>query len=186
MTELSKNFLNTVLSQVTIVDSINITRHVCCNFDLIKNQLSQTKKEYYHSNEFYLAYEYDPEYYMPGCVYGLNTFNLVRTFQELDISLGKLIFVTNRVNHLEEFKKLIPESMHAFELPTVIDGCWSAFENNGLNDFMFTEPDVNATSIQYHEISMMGVRRVHRNALVNYLIENNLIDKIAVAYGTTQ
>ena len=178
---LTDNFINTVKSKVNIIDIIDLFLYDQ-DFDSLKDRISKTKKESFDPNDFYLISHYDPEYYLPHCPYGLTTFNLVRTFQELDISLSRLIIVTNCTGHLNQFKYLIPIELHKFELPIVIDDCLTAFSSNFLDNFNYTNLDINAKKIKVNAISMMRVPRLHRNALYNHIVKENLLHKIAISY----
>jgi hypothetical protein len=179
-TRLTKNFISTVSSKVNVVDTIDFLA-INQDFEVLKKQLLETKRSFSH-NDFYLISHYDPEYYLPECPYGLTTFNFVRTFQEVDISLSRAIIVTNKTGYAKEFEYLIPKEMHQWEMPVVFDDCLSAFKLNFLSNFSFDDCAVNSQEITTNGLSMMRAPRIHRNTLYNYLKENNLLDTIAVAF----
>lgn len=181
-TRLTKNFINTVQQQVNVIGSFDLLE-VDQNFDVVKEYLLRKRKDHFDAKDFFLVSHYDPEYYLPKCPYGLTTFNLVRTFQEVDISLSKLIIVSNRTGHLEEFKTLIPEEIHKWELPIVFDRCLSAFEYNFLDNFGFSDIAVNSELIETNMLSMMRCQRLHRNTIYNFIKDNNLFDSVAIAYN---
>jgi hypothetical protein len=184
-TRLTKNFINTIHQHVNVVGSFDLLS-VDRDFDILKEYLLSKKKDVFDHKDFFLASHYDPEYYLPKCPYGLSTFNLIRTFQEVDISLSRLIFVSNRTGYLEDFKALIPKEMHKWELPVVIDDCLSAFQNNFLSNFNWDSVPINAGDIKMNGISMIGKGRVHRNAIYNHLVDNQLLNNIAVSYNSSK
>jgi hypothetical protein len=177
---LNKNFINTLREYINIVDILNVYQ-VDQDFDLLKDKLIQTKKEVYAPKDFYVIKHYDPQYYLPHCKYSLTTFNLVQTFQEIDISLGRVIIVTNNPGYLDEFKLLIPDKLHQCDLPIVFDDCISAFDNNHLDNPKWNNIAINNDKIEKHCLTMMARGRVHRNALYNHIKNNNYLDQIATA-----
>ena len=177
---MNKNFINTLREYINIVDILNVYQ-VDQDFDLLKDKLIQTKKEVYAPKDFYVIKHYDPQYYLPHCKYSLTTFNLVQTFQEIDISLGQAIIVTNNPGYLDEFKLLIPDRLHQYGLPIVFDDCISAFYNNHLDTPTWNNIGINSDKIEKHALTMMGSGRVHRNALYNHIKKHNYFDMIATA-----
>jgi len=177
---LTKNFIDAVSKRVKIVDLLDLT---ALDPDKLTNQLLLTKKDKFASNEFYLASHDDCDYYLPGCPYGISIFNFVRTFQSLDISLSRVILVTNHIGLLNEFKFLINEEDHC-DLPVIIDTCLSAFDGLGLDNFdcRFSDININKYDIIKHGLCMMGLARNHRNALYNFLKDNNHLDKISTSF----
>ena len=149
------------------------------DFDLLKKQLLETKKPIFQPNDFYLAEDNHGHYYLPHCNYSLTTFNLIRTFQEVDISLNRCIIFTNQPGYLDGVKLLVPDPN---ELPIVFDDCWSAFENHHLDSPAWQNIDIDAHAIERHALTMLGVPRLHRNALYNHIQKNNYFDKIATSY----
>ena len=177
---MNKNFINTLREYINIVDILNVIEFDQ-NFNLLKDRLIQTKKEVYAPKDFYVIKHYDPQYYLPHCKYGLTTFNLVQTFQEIDISLGRVIIVTNNPGYLDEFKLLIPDRLHQYDLPIVFDDCISAFVNNHLDNSKWNNIAINNDKIEKHALTMMGHGRVHRNVLYNHIKKHNYFDIIATA-----
>tara|TARA_R100001163_G_C5067160_1_gene206113 strand:+ start:2138 stop:2623 length:486 start_codon:yes stop_codon:yes gene_type:complete len=149
------------------------------DFDLLKQQLLDTKKPIFEPIDFYLAEDYHGNYYLPHCNYSLTTFNLVRTFQEVDISLNRCIIFTNQPGYINGLKSLIADTK---ELPIVFDDCWSVFGNNNLDTPAWQDIDIDAHAIQRHALTMLGAPRLHRNALYNHIQKNNYFDKIATSY----
>ena len=177
---MNKNFINTLREYINIIDIIDIL-HFDQDFDKLMDQLLKTKKEVYAPKDFYVIKHYDPQYYLPHCKYSLTTFNLVQTFQEIDISLGRTIIVTNNPGYLDEFKLLIPDRLHQYDLPIVFDNCISAFDNNHLDNPKWNNIAINNDKIEKHALTMMGSGRVHRNTLYNHIKKHNYFDKIATA-----
>jgi len=177
---LNKNFISTLREYINIVDIFDIC-DFDQNFNFLKNKLIQTKKEVYAPKDFYVIKHYDPQYYLPHSKYGLTTFNLVQTFQEIDISLGRAIIVTNNPGYLDEFKLLIPDRLHQYDLPIVFDNCISVFNNNHLDNPKWNNIAINNDKIEKHCLTMMGFGRVHRNALYNHIKNNNYFNQIATA-----
>ena len=177
---LTKNFINTLREYINIVDILRL-HQFNQNFNLLKDQLIQTKKEVYAPKDFYVIHYYDSQYYLPHCKYSLTTFNLVQTFQEIDISLGRAIIVINNPGYLDEFKLLIPDELHQYNLPIVFDDCIWAFDNNHLDNPKWNNIGINSDKIEKHALTMMGSGRVHRNALYNHIKKHNYFDMIATA-----
>lgn len=179
---LSDNFVNLLKEKVTIIDYMQMNKFDD-NYNLLRDRLLQTKKEHYNSNEYYLVCQYEAKYYLPSTKVSLGTYNFVRTFQDLDISLGRVIFVTNNVGCKEEFELLIPKHKHNTEMPVVFDDYISIFDLNHLCDFACANDPVDVTAIKKHAISMLGIPRPHRNSLYRYFKENGLLDQVAVSYN---
>ena len=181
---MNKNFISTLKEYINIIDIIDIV-HFDQNFDLLKDRLLQTKKEVYTPKDFYVIKHYDPQYYLPHCNYSLTTFNLVQTFLEVDISLGQTIIFTNNPGYLEEFKLLIPDRLHQYSLPIVVDDCISAFNNNHLDTPTWNNISINSDKIEKHAVTLMSYNRVHRNALYNHIKKHNYFDMIATSYRSS-
>lgn len=189
---LNKNFISTLREYINIVDILNI-HDFDQDFNLLKDRLIQTKKEVYAPKDFYVIKHSDPQYYLPHCKYGLTTFNLVQTFREIDISLGRAIIVTNNPGYLDEFKLLIPDRLHQYDLPIVFDNCMSmrffdsktltnlVFNNNHLDNPKWNNIAINNDKIEKHCLTMLGSDRVHRNILYNHIKKHNYFDMIATA-----
>jgi hypothetical protein len=169
------NFLNNKYNILGYWDLVMIDQ----NFDLFEHELLSTRKECYNLNDFYIIVHGDTDYYLPHCSYGLSIFNLVRSFMHVDISLSKLIFITNHYGIKSEFEQLIPEGMQDYNFPKIID---NSFSHDSAFNFDLKNTKVDLDSIQYHGLSMMNVNRIHRNILFNHLQKNNLLDRFLVSY----
>ena len=181
---ITDNFFNLLLSFVHIVDNFNLEDYDQ-NFDMLKTRLLNTKKQAYNNNEYYLICHGDTDYYLPKCPYGLSIFNLVRTFEEVDISTGRIIFVTNHQNIIKEFECLIPDDLKPFELPIVIDDCISIFNVFKIKSIPFNtiNDSIDVKKIEYHALAMMRASRIHRHALANFIQDKKLTDRIALSYS---
>lgn len=180
----SKSFQNLLEQHVNIVSTIDILK-IDYDFDLLKKQLIATKKSQYDIKDFYLVSHFDLEYFMPGSNYSLTAFNLIRTFQEVDISTGRILLVTNCFGYLESFKSLIPNELHEFELPLVIDDCISASPANYATFEQcssLVDLPLDQQTVEYPALCLMGRSRVHRNAIFNCLNDDNLLSKVVTSY----
>ena len=176
----SNVLINALSAKFNILDSFPLPS-VDHDFQLVSNRLLQTKKEVYDSNDRYIISHLDTDYYLPSCPYGLNMFNLVRTFLHNDISMSTLILITNHKNIKKEFEILIPTEMQEHNFPTIIDDgltiCNTVRLGLNQHECFFVE-----SSIVKHGVSMFGVNRIHRNMLYNMLVERNLLGAYAVSY----
>ena len=176
----SKKFLNYLDSKVNIIDLIVLKHYKSDNdYILLKNRLALTRKKKFENNDFYLISHFDTDYYLPGCPYGLIMYNFVRTLQELDISLSKVIIVTNILNLLSEIKNIIPVEKQQYNLPIVIDNCLST------EKYLYYDNLVDikiSTNVKKHAITLLGRERVHRHALYNFINDNRLTDKVITSY----
>ena len=171
-----------------VVEYINLLQ-VENHFEIIKQQLLLSKLESYTKNDRYVMFDHDTHYYIDGCSYSLSWFNIVKTFLDTDIPLDSLIVFYNGSGLLEQILPLIPRELQDQNcIPTIIDNrseCWIASLGAGEQRFINAfDKQINVnTHITRHAISMMGQKRIHRNILQNHIKENNLFDKIAVAYN---
>jgi len=155
------------------------------NYNLLQEQLVPI--DHYNHNDRYLLIDDDVHYYMPNSVYSLTWFNILKIFLQLDIPLWTIIIISSNPNLSKELLTLIPKTLHDF-LPTVIDinTAFTAFSEemfNRINQIETTELiEDSVDKIDKHAICMMGAARIHRNMLMNYFVEQNLLDKIAVSY----
>lgn len=177
---ISSGFIAALSAKFNLLDIIELT-DVDSDFDLLATRLAKTKKTHFNSKDRYLIGHLDTDYYLPHCPYGLSMFNLVRTFLHNDIPLNTLILFTNHFGIRKEFEILIPKEMHEHNFPTIIDDCIMVANmvRLGLNQ---EECNVDEVSIENHGISMLGEARIHRNMLLNQLLERNLLDTYAVSY----
>jgi len=184
MANVTKNFLSEISKHVNILANISLIL-IDDDFEKLRSILLRTKKETFQHNDYYVICHGDTDFYLPGSPYGLSIFNLVRTFQEVDISLGRVIFVTDHLGIEEEFKFLIPQKLHQFDLPLIIDNCMSASSDLMLDNFCYPDINVNPAKIKKHALCMMGAKRIHRNGLFHFLKNNNLLEKIVTSYNNT-
>jgi len=152
------------------------------DFNLLRTHIANCRKQIFSSTDKIIIVHKDTDYYMPNSSYGLTVYNLYKTFLELDISLSTMIIVTNHKGIESDFKNLIPFHEQKYNFPIIIDNYISAFRESErlthrLSDINFT------TNISHHAISMMGVKRIHRNILFNEFKKNNLLNEIICAYN---
>ena len=184
MSKISPLLYEKLATKFTILDSIRLAYYFD-DWPAFAKRIKQTHKEVYAHRDRYLLTHSDTDYYLPHCPYGLNMFNLVRTCLYEDIPMNTLIIVTNHIGLQKEFKLLIPEHMHKYNFPTIIDQGMTSFENIrfGLNH---TLADTSVDEITKHGVSMMGMPRIHRNILFKLMQKNNLLDAYAVSYQGTK
>ena len=158
------------------------------DFELLKQKLLRSKLNSYTKNDRYVLVDAESSYYMDGCPYSLTWYNIVKTFLDTDIPLSSIIVFYNGSGLLEQILPLIPKELQEQNcVPTIIDNrssCWiTAISNGNAIIDKFDKHRTSDTPITKHAISMMGRPRVHRNILQNHIKENQLFDKIAVAYN---
>lgn len=178
--------VSAIKTKCDIVDVINLYEYDS-DFNDLKHRLLSTKKESYSANEFYVVYHADTDYYLPECPYGLSMFNLWKTFKELDISTGRVIFLSNHCGIKKEIEILLnifKSKNH--DMPIVFDNFNAAF-HFGMPDAYskeYEDKKINIERIEHHGICMIGKPRVHRNAIFNHLKKNHLLDKIKTSYNS--
>jgi len=182
---LTENFLNYLEDRINVIDYINIADLTNeQDYNDLKTQIENTKKDSFNKDDFYVVSHFDTDYYLPNCPYGLLMFNFIRTIQEVDVSLNNVIVLTNIDNLLDEIKYIIPQDKHETELPIVIDKCLSICRNNYVHDDYQNIP-INY-NVKKHALVLFGKERVHRNALYNFINQNNLKEKIVVSYRNNE
>jgi hypothetical protein len=153
------------------------------NFDILEECLRETKKKTYSAKDKYIIVHYDTDYYLPGSSYGLTIHNLIKTFDQLDIPLHTIIFVTNHKGIEREFNKLIPDKNKKHNFPIIIDNCMMCFKVSSEIAEVATNTPINVDKITKHAMCLMGCKRIHRNVLFNFIKKNNLLNKIITAYS---
>lgn len=179
------NFIKIVKQYVNILDILSVPTFDQ-DFDVLRNRLLKTKKQEYNHRDYYVIEHYDPQYYLPHCPYSLTTFNLVRTFQEVDISLGRTMIFTNNLGYINEFKVLIPEDLHQFGLPVMFDKYLANMPFNHIKSQDckdYQDIPINNTKIEKNCLTMIGKDRVHRNVLYTHIKTNDYLNQIATVYN---
>jgi hypothetical protein len=106
-------------------------------------------------------------------------YNLIITFIHLDIPLSTVILFTNTFSNSKEIDSLLDSlNIHISDRPIIIESfCTQVHINKSYNNV-----DIAINDVTQNAVSMMGgTNRPHRNALYNFLSENNLLDKVAVS-----
>ena len=154
----------------------------------LKQRLLRSKLKSYTKNDRYVMIDDDTHYYTDGSLYSLTWYNIVKTFLDTDIPLSSIIVFYNGSGLLEQILPLIPKELQDQGcIPTIVDlrsSCWVTATSGSMvfiNDF--DKHRISDAPITKHAISMMGQPRIHRNILQNHIKENQLFDKIAVAYN---
>jgi hypothetical protein len=184
MSRLSLNVRNVFNESFNILGEYDL---VCTDydFDILKRLMSDTHKNVYNSLDKYIVVHYDTDYYLPNCNYGLTIFNLVKTFEELDIPLHTMIFVTNHNGIAREFKELIPKEEIEFNFPIIIDNYLTCFSVASSISSLALSVPLNIDSVTKNAMCLMGCKRIHRNIVFNSIKDNDLLNSIATAYSNT-
>ena len=175
-----KKFIEYLDKKINPIDYIDLVIYRDSNdYDTLKSKLLHTRKDCFSKKDFYIVNYGDTDYYLPNSLYGILLYNFIKTLQEVDISLNRMIIITNQPNLLDQIKKIIPKDKHTWELPIILD----LISIQGNNTLYTTYEDIPInTNVKRHAISMMGIPRVHRTALYNFIDKNNLKEKIAVSF----
>ena len=180
--------INKLDQKFNVVEYINLIV-IDNDFDIFKRQLLLSKLEMYTKDDRYVIFDDDTHYYINNCSYSLTWYNIIKTFLDVDIPLSSIIVFYNGNGLSEQLSNLIPSELKDQNcVPTIIDNrssCWITTIGQGEQKFInnFDKHRTVNTHITKHAISMMGMARVHRNILQNHIKENQLFNKIAVAYN---
>jgi len=159
------------------------------DMSVLENILLESKKKVYSASEKYIFIHYDLDFYVPNCPYGFTIYNLIKLFTFLDIPLCTIILLTNHKGIDEDLKKIIPENEWDTCYPTIIDDIMVSFHQKRNTSIKYAK-DFNIKSdvqnIKYNAISLLGEPRSHRNAIYNFIKDNNLLQKIMVSYNNTK
>jgi hypothetical protein len=156
------------------------------DFEMLKQELLLSRLDSYTKNDRYVIFDEDTHYYIDGCSYSLTWYNIIKMFLDADIPLNSIIVFYNGSGLLEQILTLIPRELQNENcIPTIIDNRSKLWLGRGEQIFInnFNKHRTVNTHITKHAITMMGQKRIHRNILQNHIKENNLLDKIAVAYN---
>ena len=121
------------------------------------------------------------DHYEPLLPVGTSINNLIRCFQNIDIPLYTLLFITNHYGISREFDFLLKDH-HTNDRPTVVETLLS----NLLLSQVADNVALNENKIQKQGLCMMGQQRSHRVAFLNFLKNKNLLDKVALSVKFTQ
>jgi hypothetical protein len=167
-----------IYGKYNIIKEFKILDYVS-DYTVLKEELAETKKEVYEHNERYLVFQRDDAFYLPGVPYSLTIYNLIITFIQLDIPLSTILFFTNTFSKEQEVAYLLDSlKVDKNDRPTIIESfcnCTFLFEE-------YQNIDLSINSIKKNAVCMMaGTNRPHRNALYNFLLENNLLGNTSVS-----
>ena len=148
------------------------------DWQVLLDKLKEIKVDQFAPADRVLICHMDTDYYDPLLPVGIVVNNLIRCFQLVDIPLYLLLMVTNHYGISREFDLLLPDhSVH--DRPTVVETLLSRMllSESGYKNYTTLKID----SIEKAGLCMVGAERSHRVALLNYLKNNNLLDRIAVS-----
>ena len=153
----------------------------CREFDtqphLLSEKLQCFRNLSFDNKEKILLIHMDTDYYDSCVKYGTIPINVVRTFKNLDIPLHTLLFVTNHIGLSKEFDCLLTDQ-HPNDRPIIIETLLSAAL---LPESCDDLPEIKFDQIEKAGICMMNISRSHRVAFWNFVLDNDLLDKIAVS-----
>jgi hypothetical protein len=155
----------------------------CRDFDtnpqVLINLLQPFCGQYFGPKDKILLIHMDTDYYDPLLPCGRIPINIVRIFYNLDIPFHSILFVTNHFGIQKEFDLLL-QNHHVKDRPLIIETLLSSilFGHQLEKDFGI---DLRIDQIEKQAICMMNHQRSHRVALYNFILDNKLLDKIAVS-----
>lgn len=153
----------------------------CRNFDLqpdkLQHDLAPFQTRVFAPSDKILLVHMDTDYYDPVLKFGLIPINVVRIFENLDIPFHSLLFVTNHFGIKKEFDQLLL-NRHPADRPQVIETLLTPIL---LAESYDLAPQPCFDRIEKNAICMMGQARSHRVAFYNFLVNNELLDKVAAS-----
>ena len=174
--ELHKKALDFLKSNFKIKLAMN-----CREFDMQPQLLAEKLKCFqnyqFDNKEKILLVHMDTDYYDPYIKYGTIPINVIRSFKNLDIPLHTLLFVTNHIGISKEFDCLLTDQ-HPKDHPIIIETLLSQLLLSESYDDL---PEIRFDQIEKAGVCMMNQSRSHRVAFYNFVLDNNLLDKIAVS-----
>jgi hypothetical protein len=153
----------------------------CRNFDLnykaLIDKLLPLQSSVFNPKEKILLVHMDTDYYDPLLPCGMIPINVVRIFDNLDIPLHALLFVTNHFGIRREFDLLVKDR-HLKDRPVVIETLLSPML---LNEQYAPIKEISLDKIEKAAVCMMSRQRSHRVAFYNFLLDHDLFEKVAVS-----
>jgi len=150
------------------------------NYDVLYEKLSNLKKQTFDRNEKIIIEHFDTDYYKKDILkYGLILYNFFSIAKTLDIPLSVFVFFSGHFGISKEIDKILAnhdKNDRPLIFETFIEKPVYDTKPNAYKDI-----DININKIKYQGLSMMGAPRSHRFAFYNYLVKNNLLDKIEVS-----
>lgn len=156
----------------------------CREFDINPKILIDSLKQFsgkaFGPKDKILLVHMDTDYYDPLLPCGLIPINTIRIFCNLDIPLHAILFVTNHFNIKKEFDFLLKDH-HEKDRPCIIETLLSPMLFDPSEYKTTDEVNFNFNQIEKQGLCMMAKPRSHRVAFWNFLLENKLLEKIAVS-----
>lgn len=150
------------------------------NLDQLEERIKVSRKVKYDSNDRYIIFHEEMDYYLADWPYGLWMNRLLNIFMDHDIPLWTLILIVGTPNTGEEIERIVPKRLLNYNQPTVLSK-WSTLHHS-----KSTEPDkveLNVDDIQKPMVAMMGRSRLTRQILYQHVKNKNLFDRIAISYS---
>lgn len=148
------------------------------DFESLKQDLINLKKDSYDINYRFIFLHYDTDYYVYPDAPGLVLFNLQKILVELGIPNFFCLIITNHNNLSFELEYLRKHF--------TTDQCAISFILHQLQKCHvttdFKDVDINFELINKNYSCFNRSRRFHRRALVSLLQHNNLLDQGIVSY----
>lgn len=174
--ELHQAAKNAIQDRFNIVFATN-----CKKFDLdpykLQHDLTSFQHHVFSPNDKILLVHMDTDYYDPAVKFGLIPLNVVRIFSNLDIPLHALLFVTNHFGIRKEFDQLLCDQ-HPADRPLIVETLLTPLLLAENYDVM---PLPSFDQIEKNALCMMNRARSHRVAFYNFLVNNHLLDRVAVS-----
>jgi hypothetical protein len=176
--ELQQSALDYLDSKFNLLLKLDARSFDSSNWGLLLEKLKQLKVDNFSSNDRILICHMDTDYYDPMLPVGTIPNNLIRCFKLLDIPMYLLLFVTNHFGISQEFDLLLADQ-HPKDRPTIVE---TLLSNILLLDSSYEiNTNLNVNDIEKSGLCMLGAKRSHRVAILNFVKNNNLLDYIAVS-----
>ena len=147
------------------------------NYKALVDKLLPLQSLVFDPKEKILLVHMDLDYYDPLLPCGIIPINIVRIFDNLDIPLHALLFVTNHFGIRREFDLLVKDR-HLKDRPVVIETLLAPLL---LDEQCTPITEISLDKIEKAAVCMMNKRRSHRVAFYNFLLDHDLFEKVAVS-----
>lgn len=149
------------------------------NLELLRDELIKLKKDSYEPNYRFIFLHHDTEYFLNHKPPGFLLINLQRLLQNLDISNGFCLIISQQdlSEHLELVRQQESNDLDAI-------GCIQTLLF--LSGLMHpgASSDIKIEEIHQAYSSLNGIPRFHRRLLVSLLKEKNLLEQGLVSYNS--
>jgi len=159
------------------------------NFEEFASEFQQFKSMELTQSDKFIFIHYDIDYYLPSSNYSLSILNLCNMFDNLDISLSSIIFITNHVGIRNSFNDIIPTEHQYYNFPYIIDNLITIFntipKQYNINDIydIVENKEIDIEKIKYNALCMIGMPRMHRNIIYNKMVDMDLLNNIVYSYN---